>query len=62
MITDRVHLDKSIELKSNRDLIIKNDAGKYKTPILEENIESEANLNLSTNENISNKDNHDRNR
>jgi len=55
-------MDKSIELKSNRDLIIKNDAGKYKTPILEENIESEANLNLSTNENISNKDNHDRNR
>ena len=56
MITDRMNVGQSVEVKSSRDLIIKNDAGRYKTPILEENIE------MSTNENISNKDMFDRNR
>ena len=65
MVSDRMHLGQSVELKTNRDLIIKNGAAVlYKTPITEENIDSDANLNISTNENadISNMDKGDRNR
>ena len=62
MVTDRMHLGQSGQ-KSSRDLIIKcNEVDKYKSPIVEENIESDANLNISTNENISIADKHDRNR